>query len=67
MATTTYDFDYLSPFVPQRKGLGLKGFSVEVIGLDLPGNGIYHSTLEAASEFAAEANSEGWNCVIRYA
>lgn len=62
MAITTCDFACLDPFVPQRKG-----FSVEVIGLDLAGNDIYHSTFEAASEFAAEANNEGWSCVIRCA
>jgi hypothetical protein len=65
MATTTYDFDLLSPFVPQREGFWTKGFLVQVIGFDLAGNGIYHSTFEAAREYAADCNSQGLRCVIR--
>jgi len=58
---TAYRYAFSDPF---RKGSGLKGYLVQVIGFHLSGNGIYCSTFEAAHRCAADYNSNGSSCVI---
>lgn len=58
MANTTCCFAALDSFDTTT------GFTVQVVGIDPDGTGIYHPTLKDAFEYAAEANKNGFSCFV---